>query len=390
MNKQKKIIKKPNGLIYFFAYIIIKLFLRLKCKASFDTKCLRTIREPALILCPHISNMDFLLVAAALYPIRPSFVVSEHFLARPRLRWILTKMHVIPKKMFCPDVRTIINIMRAKESGNTIVLFPEGRLPAIGHSVRITDGTADLVKKLKTDVYTITGNGAYKTLPKWGRAGFRSGKIEVRADKLLDAASIEKMSIEEVEKIIENSLVHDEDKLFTDVSYKCSRPALGLDGVLYKCPACLEEFKMLTDDCHIRCRACGFDAELDNRYRLHGAPFETINQWYFWQVDKTDINQPLYSETIVAAADENGNLNRNAGRGTVRMDSQTISYNGTLFGRKLEFSEDISNIKALPISVGDHFDIYHKKKMYNFILQPDPRAAIKWSLYMDKVTDCKK
>ena len=48
--------------------------------------------------------------------------------------------------------------------------------------------------------------------------------------------------------------------------------------------------------------------------------------------------------------------------------------------------EEVSNIKALPISVGDHFDMYHKKKMYNFILQPDPRHAIKWSMYMDKVT----
>ncbi len=72
------------------------------------------------------------------------------------------------------------------------------------------------------------------------------------------------------------------------------------------------------------------------------------------------------------------------------MDRETISYEGTCFGQPFSFSENVSDIKALPVSVGDHFDLYHKKKMYNFRLVPDPRAVIKWSMYMDKVTAEKK
>lgn len=84
-------------------------------------------------------------------------------------------MHVIPKKMFCPDIKTILSIMRAKESGNLIVLFPEGRLTCFGHSLQVTDGTADLVKKLAVPVYMISEDGAYKSFPKWGQSGFPSG-----------------------------------------------------------------------------------------------------------------------------------------------------------------------------------------------------------------------
>ena len=73
------------------------------------------------------------------------------------------------------------------------------------------------------------------------------------------------------------------------------------------------------------------------------------------------------------------------GRGFIRLDKDEISFRGEVFGQPLEFREKLSTVKALPVSVGHHFDLYHKKVLYNFILQPDPRAAVKWSLYADKV-----
>ena len=381
----KNIIKRPNGLIYTLAYILIAPFLRIKCKASYDKDALKDLQGPALVLCPHISNMDFLLVAVALYPHRPTFVVSEHFMAKPKLRWILNKMHVISKKMFCPDMKTIMNIIRAKNSDNLIVLFPEGRLTCVGHSLKVTEGTSDLVKKLGVDVYVITENGAYKTLPKWGKAGFRSGLIEVTSQKLLDANSISQMSVKEIDERIDAAILHDEDALFETTSYKCSQPALGLDGVLYICPKCKSEFKMISDDHTIKCQECGFTSELDTYYKLHGGPFEKINDWYFWQESQIDLDIPLKSETIVAATDTKGNMDRNAGHGVISMDKENITFSGECFGEPLEFSEPLAVIKALPVSVGDHFDLYHKKKMYNFILNPDPRVAVKWSMYLDKL-----
>ena len=78
-------------------------------------------------------------------------------------------------------------------------------------------------------------------------------------------------------------------------------------------------------------------------------------------------------------------MDRNAGHGVISMDKENITFSGECFGEPLEFSEPLAVIKALPVSVGDHFDLYHKKKMYNFILNPDPRVAVKWSMYLDKL-----
>ncbi len=387
MNKDKKTIRKPAPLLFWLLCLLVWPVFRLRYKTTCDRSGLRGLKGPALVLCPHISNIDFILVALALFPHRPTFVVSEHFMARPLIRWFLTRMHVISKKMFCPDIKTIISILRARDSGNIVVLFPEGRLTCVGHSLNVTEGTAELVKKMGVDVYTVTENGAYKTLPKWGKAGLRPGRMHITTAKLLDAAEVAALSAAQIEAAIEKAILHDEDRLFSDVAYKCSSPALGLDGVLYKCPVCGAEFEMYTDARHICCRACGLSAELSEYYELkgEGLPFRYINDWYFWQEAELDLDEELASETIVAAADPAGNIDWHAGSGVIRMDRENISFSGQCFGQPLAFTEKTAAIKALPISVGHHFDLYHKRVMYNFILQPDPRRAVKWTMYIDKL-----
>ena len=383
---KKKNVKKPNPFVYYPASLIVGLFLRLGLNTTYDRSAIRHISKPSVVICPHVSNIDFLLVAMALFPHRPTFVASRHFTANSVIRQIFRVMHVITKKMFCPDVKTILDIMRAKESGNIIVLFPEGRLSCFGHSLQVTDGTAELIKKLGVDVYTICENGAYKTLPKWGKAGFRPGRIEITSAKLINAADLADMSVDEINDVLDAAILHDEDGLLTDVRYRCKAPALGLDGILYKCPQCLSEFETVSDEHTITCRSCGFTAELDEKYRLRGGPFERINDWFFWQEETVDLDTPLETDCQLGTIGDKGNMDTTAGRGHITMDRDNIHFDGTCWGQPLEFTEPTSVIKAFPASVGNHFDIYHKKQLYYIIPQPDPRAVIKWVIYLDKVT----
>lgn len=382
----KKVIKKPNPFLYYLASLIIAPYLKFMLHTTYDRSGIRDIETPSIVVCPHVSNIDFLLVAVALFPHRPTFVVSQHFMAKPKIRRILEIMHVIPKKMFCPDVKTILNIMRAKESGNIIVIFPEGRLSCFGHSLQVTDGTAELIKKLGISVYTICENGAYKTLPKWGKAGARPGRIEVTSAKLIDSADLADMTIDEINAVLDQAILHDEDAILTDVTYKCKAPALGLDGILYKCPECMSEFETVSDDHSITCRRCGFSARLDEKYRLSGGPFERINDWFFWQESLIDLDTPLETDCLVGTTDSDGYMDMKAGQGHITMDRENIHFTGTCYGQPLEFTESTSIIKGFPASVGNHIDIYHKKQLYYIKPQPDSRVTIKWVSYLDKLT----
>ena len=382
----KKVIKKPNPFLYYLASLIIAPYLKFRLHTTYDRSGIRDIETPSIVVCPHVSNIDFLLVAVALFPHRPTFVVSQHFMAKPKIRRLLEIMHVIPKKMFCPDVKTILNIMRAKESGNIIVIFPEGRLSCFGHSLQVTDGTAELIKKLGVSVYTICENGAYKTLPKWGKAGARPGRIEVTSAKLIDSSDLAAMTIDEINAVLDQAILHDEDAILADVTYKCKAPALGLDGILYKCPECLSEFETVSDDHSITCRRCGFSARLDEKYRLNGGPFERINDWFFWQENLIDLDTPLETDCLVGTTDSDGYMDMKAGQGHITMDRENIRFTGTCCGEPLEFTESTSVIKGFPASVGNHFDIYHKKQLYYIKPQPDSRMTIKWVAYLDKLT----
>ena len=382
----KKVIKKPNPFLYYLASLIIAPYLKFMLHTTYDRSGIRDIETPSIVVCPHVSNIDFLLVAVALFPHRPTFVVSQHFMAKPKIRRILEIMHVIPKKMFCPDVKTILNIMRAKESGNIIVIFPEGRLSCFGHSLQVTDGTAELIKKLGISVYTICENGAYKTLPKWGKAGARPGRIEVTSAKLIDSSALVNMTVDEINAVLDQAILHDEDAILTDVTYKCKAPALGLDGILYKCPECMSEFETVSDDYSITCRRCGFSARLDEKYRLSGGPFERINDWFFWQESLIDLDTPLETDCLVGTTDSDGYMDMKAGQGHITMDRENIHFTGTCYGQPLEFTESTSIIKGFPASVGNHIDIYHKKQLYYIKPQPDSRVTIKWVSYLDKLT----
>lgn len=382
-------IGRPNGLLYRVIYAFLWPKYRRKYGMVRDTAALADLHSPALVIAPHTSNKDHWLMGITLYPHRPTFVISEHFLAKPDLRPILKQAHVITKKMFTPDVSTIMNILRAKREGNVIVLFPEGRLSCNGRTGRVADGTAALVKKLGIDVYAVTFNGASCTFPKWARPDSvaRPGKIRVTAEKLMTAEETKTLSPDEITARLQAAVTHDDMAVMHDeAAYRSDKMAEGLDGILFCCPVCGQEGTLSTEGTHIRC-TCGLDATVDEHYDLHGAPFSTILAWYDWQAGELDLDGVMETDAIVGAVDENGNMDKNAGTAHVRMDRATFSFEGTVFGKPVSFTRDTPGITAFPVTVGEEFDIYYNNTLYYIHPQPDKRLAVKWVAWLDRLTE---
>ena len=174
MNKKKnkkKRIGKINPLLYAILYPILKWKFTKKYNIKFDNEIAKSIKGPAIVVATHTCDEDHILSALTLHPIRPTYIVSEHFMHNPSTAALLKHMHVITKKMFIPDVSTIVNTMRAKNENAVIVIFAEGRLSCYGHTLPVADGTAELIKKLGIDVYAWKADGAYLTFPKWRDKG---------------------------------------------------------------------------------------------------------------------------------------------------------------------------------------------------------------------------
>ncbi len=384
-NKKKKI-GRMNPVAYFLLYCIFRPLYRIRYGMRIDKKGLHDIKrgKGALVLAPHTSTHDHWLIGMALFPYRPTFVVSEHFMAKPGLRPIMKLARVITKKMFCADIGAVLNMMRAAAEGNVIVLFPEGRLTANARTGYLAAGTAGLAKKLGLDVYVITANGASLTFPKWAKKP-RRGKILVRGEKLFSKEDLSSLPISAIEKRMQAAIAHDDAASMPGVRYRSKAPAEGLEGILYRCPACLLEFALRTEGKHIRC-SCGFSAVLTEDYRIKGGPFSRILDWYDWQASLLDLDSPMTAEATIGAVDVHGNMDRHAGHARITIDRENFSFEGEVFGHPVSFLRTTESVTAFPITVHEEFDIYQNNTLYYMYPEPHHAAAVKWVSYLDRVT----
>ncbi len=390
MKKSKKI-GKANPFLYAAVYTALKNKYTKKYNISFNKDIVKSIKGPAVVVATHTSDVDHILSALTLYPIRPTYIVSEHFMHNPSTAKLLKLMHVIPKKMFTPDASTIIKILRAKKENAVIVIFPEGRLSCYGRTCPVTDGTAELIKKLGVNLYAWKADGAYLTFPKWRDKGDdRIGKINASVELLLTSDEIKEKSVSEIKDITERAICHDDELAMQGVEFKSDDFARGVDKILFKCPVCLEEGAISAGENHIKCK-CGLDATLDSFYRLHNAPFERINDWFEWQQNSIDTeNEKLISKAKLGACKEDGFMDPDAGEGEIYLDKDVFKLSGIMHGEKIEFSVATEKIGAFPITPGDHFDIYHNGNLIYVYPMPDMRATVKWVCFLDRLNEKRK
>ena len=389
--KSKKKIGKVNPIVYFFVYAALKRKYTKRYGIKFDRSVAKNIKGPALVVATHTCDQDHIISALTLYPLRPTYVVSDHFMRDPKTARLLKLMKVIPKKMFSADVSTIISIMRAKNENAVIVIFPEGRLSCYGRTLPITEGTAELIKKLGINLYSWKAEGAYLTFPKWREPGEnRCGRINSSVKLLLTADEIKEKSVSEIKEITANAIRNDDELAMDGVEYKSDAMANGLNKILYKCPKCQKEGGITSEGNTVKCE-CGLEATLDNYYKLHGAPFERVNDWFAWQQNSIDTEcEHLEAKVKLGCPGEDGFMDENAGEGEAYIDKDVFRLSGTLHGEAIEFSISPEKIGAFPITPGRHFDIYHHGKLIYVYPQPDERLSVKWVCFLDKLMEVKK
>ncbi len=399
MKKKPKKIGKPFALLYHPAFLLVSLYYRLRYRVHIDNSALDPTPGPAIVLATHTSNKDHFLTAMALYPRRVTFVMSQHFFEKQALRPILKLMRAIPKKMFCPDANSVLSMMRAIREGNTLVLFPEGRLTCNGKSCPITPGTADLVRKLGVPVYAITAEGAGKTFPKWAKRP-RIGRIDVRLRKLWNGPELRGMELGEVEQAIADAIAHNAWESLPNVKFRSRKPAKGLDSILWRCPLCGAEHTLVCEKDTVTCTHCMHEARVDAHGQISGfSDIKTVSDWYEHNAKTLDLDFPLETRCSVRIAPvdpakkkelrekkKNGAKITNTGDGKISLSRDGIVFDGIVNGEGVHFSllgRDCPG--APPITPAHHFDVYSGGVLYFITPEPDPRDAVKFVAYMDRL-----
>ncbi len=258
--KKKKHIKPKKPSIFFRTLMKLVAAPDLK-SARFTSEKIGMEKlgrgESALYLMNHSSFIDLEIVAQLLYP-RPFNIIttSDGFIGK---NWLMRQIGCIPTNKFVTDttlVRDILYAVRKKKS--SIVLFPEAGYSFDGTSTTLPNTTAGLIKLLGIPVVMIHAYGAFSRDPLYNNLQKRAVSVHATEKYTLSAEDVKKMSVEEIDAVVEEAFSFDNFEWQNENRVRIDEPfrADGLNRVLYKCPHCLTEGKMLGSGITIGCTVC--------------------------------------------------------------------------------------------------------------------------------------
>lgn len=245
-------------------------------------------REPCLVLMNHSSFIDLEIAATLLFP-RPFNIVctSDGFVGKS---WLMRLIGCIPTKKFVSDPKLVRDMLYAvKELKSSVLMYPEASYSFDGTATPLPESIGRCIKMLGVSVVMIRTYGAFSRDPLYN--GLRRRKVKVSADMecVLSPGEIVEKSSQEINEIINRCFDFDnfrwqqENEIRIPENFR----AEGLNRVLYKCPHCMAEGKMLSKDTILTCQNCGKQYELTEYgyvKALEGdTEFEHIPDWYRWQ-----------------------------------------------------------------------------------------------------------
>ncbi len=148
----------PTNWLNDFLSIVFRAFFQLEVKGLEN---IDKAGHNAIIALNHVSFLDAPL-AVSILPKRPVFAIdvgmSQRWWIQPFLKFVRT-MALDPLKPF--SLRAIINAVR---EGNSLVIFPEGRITVTGSLMKVYDGAAMIADKADVMVVPVRIEGPEATI----------------------------------------------------------------------------------------------------------------------------------------------------------------------------------------------------------------------------------
>ena len=192
-----------------------------------------------------------------------------------------------------------------KQKKTSVLMYPEAGYSFDGTATQLPRKMGVLLKKLGVPVVTVITQGAFARDPLYNCLQKR--KVRVRADVtcLATAEEVKTLSVAQLDAMLDEAFSFDnfryqqENRIVIDEPFRAD----GLNRILYKCPHCHTEGKMLGQGITLTCGSCGKVYTLDEHgYLAAGdAAFTHVPHWYAWQ--RQQVRKELEDGTYRMEAD---------------------------------------------------------------------------------------
>ncbi len=395
-------VKKPNPLLMSIAMWVLGILnRRYKVDFSYDYDPKSIQNQPTVLLSSHASRLEFIYTLYGFGRRDVNVVCGYQNILKKGIYHIFIALGVISKYLYQPDFMCVKNMLRVLKRGGAVGLFPEGIQSTGGSTHPINPATAQFIKSCRANVVVCTSRGAYLATNRYS-TDRKKGYIGISYSLLFTPQMLEELTAEQIydqilQKISYNDFAFNKEARHKYVGKEPN--ASGLDKILYKCPDCKKEHTLHIEGDAIKCKSCGFAAQVNEYYDLiqidgKGCPSD-IDQWFKWQrrCVARDVQNDAFEMTL------NGSLcalkldklrkppkNRETlSVGKATLTNRGLSFTGEMNGQSVDFFFDAKSIYSLTFSTKGFLEFYHNNDY--FMIIPDEKAdcLIKWTLAAEEI-----
>ncbi len=270
----------------------------LTTRFSYDTVGMERLpdHQPCLVLMNHSSFID-LKIAFHVLGWRPLNIVCTTD-AMVGKAWLMRLIGCIPTNKFVMDTTLIRDMKYAlHELGSSVLMYPEAGYSFDGTATVLPDSLGRLLKLLKVPVVMVTTEGAFTRDPLYNGLQLRKVKVRATVKYLLSPEEIAEQSADALNELLRQEFAFDGFRWQQDNKVRVAEKfrADGLHRVLYQCPHCGTEGKMLGKGITLHCGQCGKTYELTEYGSLAATDgdgrFDHVPDWYEWQ--RQQVRQEL-------------------------------------------------------------------------------------------------
>lgn len=372
--------------ISILALLMCKLMLSIKRKKGFtftyDFDKKDFAKKQYIIVADHASYDNFFNILAGWHlPRTLHGVAGDIHFHDPQLGMLANMIHLIPKKLFVPDMVATRKIFRTIKAGHSILIFPEGTHANCGITHPVSRSLVALLKRFEVDVILVTTNGAFLANPKFVRE-IREGKVEVNFSHLFTIEDLKTKSVEELQEKFDEKF-HYNDFLWNEKErnhYRGKLPtATGIEKVIYHCPKCNTDGNIYTNGNDIVCKECGNTITMDDTYHIEPKtendflPYQRIDQWYLAQ--RHQLRKEAREEKIILNFNVNihsfaepgsKDMFEKVGEGMLKVDETGVTYTGSKAGENVNLILPITSMYGSSNQKIHYMILYYEKEMVAF------------------------
>ena len=331
-------------------------------------------KEPVLVLCNHTTDIDFVCVTSYIKN-HMYFVCSQHVLGMG-LKGKLLKKWFNPIAVYkgAKKQKEVMDILRRIKKGNSVLIFPEGKISHDGLSSKLDVSVGKLAKMAKCKIVTFRTEGGYFIQPRWQSYSNKGKLFSYGIVNEYDIDTIQNLSAEQITENINNDLFVDayKEQETHKFKYKLKKGLVDVTRYYSVCPNCKQKGTLTADKKQITC-TCGYKLTLDKNFYLNegeiksSTPVKTYKQWNELQQSVLkgmfDKNQAISEKDVVLYEIGEGHESRRICQGVMSSDRTGISINGLNFNfDKMEGLEVLSGGSSIVFShEGVHYEAKAEK-----------------------------